>query len=608
MTDPQRDVPRAGSPLAGGSRVSRITLALGMALLAGLLENGARVANWQLSGQPLDHGVHAWWMAPAGSLFVFGVIFALLALLGRWFPRLNRPTVTWFAALLTLGMTAAMYVPRLHPLALLVLVVGASVAIAPRIASSPLAARAVRPVTIALSVLTLGIAIPMAVWPVIRERRDIQQLGAAAPGAPNVLILLWDTVRAASLDLYGHSRPTAPNLTELARGGVAFDRAIAPSSYTMPSHASLFTGRWAHELSATWRVPLDDADRTIGEVFSAAGYRTGAFSANRVFVTRAWGLGRGFAHFDEHRLGVEQVARSTALLRLLFTSAITRRVFGPDNQLARTDAATNSQALVRWLERDRERPYFAFVNFFDAHAPYLPADSLATRFGWYGADASASERRQARTRAHLEPEDLGPLIGPVMERAYEAAIAGLDAAVGELISELRASNLLDNTILVILSDHGEEFAEHGLYNHGNSLYLRSLHVPLVMLYPGVIPPGVRVTESVSIRNVAATIIDLSGVQGKLPGESLRSMWDSSRTGGAGPAYSEIRHDPRLPTWARAATGDMISIVDSSHQVIRYGDGSIEAFDISTDLSGLTRADTTSHVIHSLRSLLPPPRR
>jgi hypothetical protein len=192
-----------------------------------------------------------------------------------------------------------------------------------------------------------------------------------------------------------------------------------------------------------------------------------------------------------------------------------------------------------------------------------------------------------------------------MERAYEGAIAGLDGAVADLMRDLRARGMLENTIVVIASDHGEEFGEHGLYNHGNSLYMRSLHVPLVMVYPGVIPPGLRVTQSVSLLDVAATIVDLAGVQGGLPGESLRAMWDPSHSRASGPAFAEIRYDPLASSWVRAATGDMISIIDSSVQVIRYGDGSIEAFDIEFDMSGLTRADTTRETVRTLRSWLPP---
>jgi arylsulfatase A-like enzyme len=544
-------------------------------------------------------------MTPIGNVVVFTVVAGVLTLVAKRLPRANRPRVIWFTLLTTSGLTAAMYVPRLHPVALLILVLGVSAVVTNSLVESGWAVRAVRPVTIALSIVTIAFAIPMAVWPLVQETRDVGRLGPAPPAAPNVLVLILDTVRAASLDLYGHLRPTSPNLTELARGGVTVDRAISPASYTLPTHASLFTGRWPHELSATWRTPLDGEAPTLGEVLTTAGYRTGAFSANRIFVTREWGLGRGFAHFEEHRLGLQQVVRSTALLRTVANSAPFRRLFRFNDQLARVDAAANNRALVRWLERDRERPYFAFVNFFDAHAPFLPADSLATRFGWYDEGATATERREARERAQLEPEDLGPVAGTAMERAYEGAIAGLDGAVADLMRDLRARGMLENTIVVIASDHGEEFGEHGLYNHGNSLYMRSLHVPLVMVYPGVIPPGLRVTQSVSLLDVAATIVDLAGVQGGLPGESLRAMWDPSHSRASGPAFAEIRYDPLASSWVRAATGDMISIIDSSVQVIRYGDGSIEAFDIEFDMSGLTRADTTRETVRTLRSWLPP---
>jgi arylsulfatase A-like enzyme len=437
----------------------------------------------------------------------------------------------------------------------------------------------------------------------VQESRDRGALVPARADAPNILLLVWDTVRASSLDLYGYELETAPLLTQFAREGIVFDRAFSTASYTLPSHASLFTGRWAQELTTSWRVPLNSAPTTLAEVLRSAGYRTGGFSANRIYVTREFGLGRGFMHFEEHRLGFQQVVRSSTLLRAIAMSELVRGLLSFHDDLARVHAKDNHMALARWLERDRDRPYFAFVNFMEAHTPYLPDPPYAHRFGWYREGTSPEERRQVEALAHREPGAISRAAALHAKRAYEASIAQLDAAVAAMLQDLTSRHLLENTLVIVTADHGEEFHEHGFFGHGNTLYAQSIQVPLVMVFPGADSIRRRLSSTVSLRDVPATILDLVG---------LADGFQVHRCGRSGkrppsppghPAFSEIRYDPRLPANSPAVLGDLASVVDDSLQIIRRNDGAIEVFNLAADRWGNVPGDT-ERSLSRLRSLMP----
>lgn len=595
-------------PLRGRPMTSRRTLelALGLTLLSGLLQNAARLFGRVVLGQPLDHGVYAWWMTPLGDALLIVPLALVLLLLGTRFNWARSAAVRASVLVFPVVLTLLLLVPRLHLAAQILLAAGVAVRLgvwAPNVDMD----RFVPRVTGALLVLTLVVAVPASVWPAVREARDSRALASPRAGAPNVLLLIWDTARAASMDLYGHGAETTPFLTRLAANGVVFERAFATASYTLPSHASLLTGRWAHELSSDWRVPLNSEPATLAEVLRSAGYRTGGFSANRHYVTREYGLGRGFMHFDEHRLGFQQAVRSSTLGRMIATSRVVRDLLSFDDDLARVHAADHHRALLGWIKRDPRRPYFAFVNFMEAHTPYLPQPPFAQRFGWYREGATRAERRQVQVIGRNEPEQLPREAALHSQRAYEASIAQLDDAVARILDDLRSQGLLENTVVIITADHGEEFGEHGIFGHGNSLYVASTQVPLVMVHPGLIPPARRVSQAVSIRDVPATILDLAGLGTPLPGESLRPLWESPGSRKEYPVLSELRYDPRLPESSLASRGDMASAADEAMQVIRNGGQDYEVFDLATDRMGVARGDTLDERFRRLRSSLPPVR-
>jgi arylsulfatase A-like enzyme len=242
----------------------------------------------------------------------------------------------------------------------------------------------------------------------------------------------------------------------------------------------------------------------------------------------------------------------------------------------------------------------------EAHTPYQPSTPFARRFGWIPDSASNAEIRRLRTIGRLEPEEKPVKEALHAQRAYEGAIAELDAEVGAMLEDLRARGLLENTLVVITADHGEEFGEHGVFGHGNSLYYQSLHVPLVMVMPGKLPAGRRVGTAVSLRDIPATIADLATLGTTFPGASMRTLWEQTST----PwhvALSEIRHEPDLIEASRARLGDLASAVDDSAQVIRNPDGTWETFAIIGNGLREIPGDTLSARVARLRAALPPPR-
>ena len=598
------------SPRYRASDALRIATWLGLATAWG--ETAARYARSVLLDWPLDDSYHLWWRTPLAEVLLFLFVAGLVLLIARLVPILQRRqplvAILFFPAALTL----LLFAERLHYAARLLLAAGLAIEAAALLGLRgdrflAFVKRTLRP--LALVTLAVGVAVPA--WYRFTDWRAERALPPARAGAPNVLFLLWDTVRASELSVYGHRAPTTPELARFAERAVVFDRAMATAPYTLPSHASLFTGRWSHDLSANWHTALDAKTRTLAEALSAAGYRSGGFSANRFYVTRRYGLARGFTHFEEQGNWIQEVVLQSTLLRLIVHNERSRRVTGFADYLARVRAPDQRTRLLRWLEKSDRRPFFAFVNYMDAHAPFLPPAPYDTSFGWFRPSDDAAERRRLRLLAHLAPPDLPHHEALRQERAYEAAIANLDAETGRLLRDLEARGYLANTIVVIAADHGEEFGEHGVFAHGNSLYLQSLHVPLLVRYPGGPAGPVRVKSTVSMRDVPATILDLAGLQPQLSGRSLRPLWSP----GEHPpedaddlALDEVRFDRRLRPGMPVSKGDMVTAISDSLQLIRQGDLSELLFDLAANPEGGRAAPHSAPGAPRLRAALPPPRR
>ncbi|HXE57647.1 MAG TPA: sulfatase, partial [Gemmatimonadales bacterium] len=377
-----------------------------------------------------------------------------------------------------------------------------------------------------LAGLVLVLALGIEVASRVVERWRVARLPAPAAGAPNVLLLVLDTVRSMSLGLYGYERPTTPALEAWARRGVVFERAYATAPWTLPSHGSMFTGRWPHELSTGWSSPLDRTHPTLAEALARRGYATGGFVANLLYCSRQHGLARGFARYDDFPVSPGEVLVSSSLGRFLTNRSRVRRLVGYYDVLGRKSAAEINRAFLGWIESVGDRPFFAFLNYYDAHEPYLPPDSLARRFASGGVRRPHRIAYQLHEASRSQRGAMTPEETRAERDAYDAAIAHLDAEIDRLFRELDRRGVLQRTLVIVTSDHGEHFGEHGLFGHGHRLYRPALEVPLVLIFPGRVPAGQRVREPVSLRDLPATTLALLGDSSshRFPGASLTRFW------------------------------------------------------------------------------------
>lgn len=388
-----------------------------------------------------------------------------------------------------------------------------------------------------------------------------------------MLLIILDTVRAASLSLYGYDRPTTPNLERWARKGVVFDWAIATAPWTLPSHASIFTGRYPRQLSATAFTPLDASCPTLAETLSRSGLLTGGFTGNWAFTTRISGLARGFARYEDYPMTWGRFLVSSWLSRTLSNRLLPLN--RPPWRVARKDAASNTDDFLRWLTKHDGGRFFAFLNFIDAHDPYFTAPSRIRR-QFPPLDPPLLSAKEHVTEAELAST----------RAAYEASIAFIDEEIGRLLTELDRREILDQTMVIITSDHGEHFGEHGQQFHGNSLYLPLLHVPLVVIYPPLYPSGARVAVPVSIRDIAASVMESQSGAGavQMGGRPLSRFFAGVNGAAEGrePLLIETDQPRFFKPWQPVSKGAMKALLAYPYHYIVEGDGQVELYDVESD--------------------------
>jgi arylsulfatase A-like enzyme len=477
---------------------------------------------------------------------------------------------------------------ELHWGARLLLALGVAVQLRRWVAGNPVGFRAgVRRSSMPIAGIVLALGLGMAARDTVRERRALADLPAAPPGAPHVFLFILDTVRSVSLGIYGFDQPTTPNLERLsASRGVTFEWAITTSSWTLPSHASIMTGRYPCETRADWDEPLDNTFPTLAEFVAARGYLTAGFTANLWFTTRESGIARGFAHYEDFRLtSPGEIVRHSALGKELL-----ERHFDPlriQKRAGHKNAGRINRDFLSWLDRrpHPDRPIFAFLNYMDAHGPYLPREPFNSMFGlppiwepWRIVDR-LQRRFGGQAGVAEPPAPAAPPGGRGLQR-YHAEIASLDYELGRLFADLEERGLLENALILITSDHGEDHREQGARGHGDHLYLQSvLRVPLVIAWPGRVPEGMRVREPVGVRDIPATVADLIGLgsAADFPGQSLAQYWDAGEAGGREAILAELT----IPRVAKEQAAMKALLRDSLHY-IRGGDGREELYDFRSD--------------------------
>jgi arylsulfatase A-like enzyme len=561
-----------------------ILMAAWIGVLTGFAEVCLLAVKKFLMHRLVPQGPDVAWMAPLSAVLMLGMLAVAFSLV-RWrWPRLVTTKLVAFVFVFLGSLSPMLIVSWVNKYTALMLAAGIATLAARLIAGRPagfdtLARRTLR----WMAAIVVALAIAAQGWPRLAERRALAALPPASADAPNVLLIVLDTVRAQSLGLYGYGRPTTSQLERFAKTGVSFERAIATSPWTLPAHATMFTGRFGHEHSADALRMLDATYPTLAEVLSARGYLTAGFVANLFYCTRGSGLARGFIHYEDYPMSLGQIVLSSSLGRAVAGNNRLRRLVGYHELLNRKDAERVNRDFLRWLSRKGRRPFFAFLNYMDAHAPYLPPKPFDEMFS--GRDARTKPFLGTADRftiRYWSPSDVQAELD-----AYEGAIASLDQQLGHLFDELERRGTLENTLVVVTSDHGEEFYEHGLMSHGSSLYRPSLHIPLVISFPPHVPTGKVVRDPVTFRDLPATVVDLLKLEGDpaLPGTSLARYWDGGRsTSGAPaePAFSEARGKSWRPEWWPIHKGDMQSLVDSRYHYIRNGDGREELYDFEND--------------------------
>jgi arylsulfatase A-like enzyme len=374
-------------------------------------------------------------------------------------------------------------------------------------------------------------------------------------------LIILDTVRELDFDGGDALAHYLPRLASAAHSGVRFTVAIAPSSWTLPSHASMFTGQWPSEHQSNWNQPLDGHFATLAEALREAGYQTAAFVGNRNYVSRETGLAQGFQEFHNLTIGPGELLRSSMLLRKILESPRTKNLLGWHEMLGRRHAPRVTREALDWVSGHQDRPFFVFLNYFDAHYPYLPPapyDSAVRSLGG-GKDPGLRFREDFDGRLPV------PAVLEEGKAAYAASMRYLDAQVTGLLDSLAQRGALKNTWVIVTADHGEEFGEHGVTGHGHNLYRTTVQVPLLIWGPGL-TPGTS-DAPVSLRNIPATVMAWVGTGGSggFPGVSLlqlRTTGDSAR--------AELIWQPGMLPVDSLGGADLTAWVRDSTRLIRTG--------------------------------------
>jgi arylsulfatase A-like enzyme len=401
------------------------------------------------------------------------------------------------------------------------------------------------------------VAIPVQGW--WAERQAMAALPGIAPDAPNVVLVILDAVRADHLSCYGYNRATSPTIDRLAKEGALFETAISPSSWTLPSHASIMTGTYPHIHQTDKSTDeLPPGFSTLAWALREQGYRTAAFSANRFYFSRRNGLGQGFIRFGDFFLSPSDAMFQVHWVQAVQGFAVHRGWV--HSFLGRQTAEEINRAALQWID-ENHRPFFLALNYFDAHDPYVPPQPWRHRF---------SKKLDPGGRINIG-ENLLPKLTPAQLQdemdAYDGAIAYEDHQLARLLEDLDRRGLLRNTLVVVTADHGEVFGVHGLFDHANALYFPLIHVPLVFAWPGYVPAGARVAQPVSTKDIAATILGLLGQPADLPGDSLEALWRPGADPSGWPLpiaeLAAMQIDPRFPDYY----GPLKTIVSPEAQYI-----------------------------------------
>ena len=335
--------------------------------------------------------------------------------------------------------------------------------------------------------------------------------GSEAPGAsqpPNLILVSIDSLRPDHLGCYGHGRSTSPFIDSLAERGARFESALSTTSWTLPSHASLFTGLLGptHGLVDNG-LSLSTDHLTLAELLRDQGYETAGFFGGP-YLHPTFGLGQGFETYRSCMGTTPDDAGG---------DSVRSSAMAPDAPSHSDITGPRTRERVReWAEaRSTERPYFLFVHLWDVHYDFNPPQEYARRFVDPSYDGPADGRLMTNPaiRPGMAPRDLEHV-----KALYDAEIAFTDDVLRGIVGDLEGLGMMDDTVLAVTADHGEEFLEHGQKGHNKSLFDEVLRIPLVVHWEGHVAPGLVIPDQVQLVDLMPTLAAMAGFPGELPSQ------------------------------------------------------------------------------------------
>lgn len=428
-----------------------------------------------------------------------------------------------------------------------------------------------------------------------REIRPHGKAAAATGGKPNLLWIVMDTTRADHLGSYGYEKGTSPNLDVVAEQGVVFEKAISQASWTMPSHFQMVTSRF----DSGKENALPDDYETVAEILRDEGYDTASVLGNYSLGRRS-GFDQGFADVMDGPVNIFYLMFFDKLpvVKWLVRSGL----IAPDTAVrwyhrhtflegvgARGEDLTDRS--IDWINsRDGDRPFFLFLNYMDVHDAFDPPEPYRSRFapdvdpmlGFVRFDAEEGEAIDSNTFVRdvlptMQQADWDELI-----ELYDGEIAYLDEHIGRLIADLDEQGELDNTIVVVTSDHGELFGEHDLAYHFKALTEEETHVPLIIRYPAGMRPGGRVAGAVELNDILPTVLELAEIESEAPMDGS-SLVAAARTGNAdeGPVFTYLLRDPRAK-FPHTLAGHLLGVRKDGQKYVWSSGGEHEFYVLGND--------------------------
>ena len=438
----------------------------------------------------------------------------------------------------------------------------------------------------------------------------------APTGKPNIILITLDTVRADHLSCYGYKRLTTPHVDRLSREAVLYKNAYSTDSWTLPSHASIFTGKYPSKHGAHFNpdflsidpnlyktereknlpmeeeIPgsifkLSEENLTLTEILSEKGYRTAGIIGGN-FCSSIFGLSQGFDFYNETFFNVSKDVKFFLIYQALSFFFSFEDFFAQYGYIQKRIASQLNNAAFKWLEKNHDQPFFLFINYFDAHRPYIPPPAYNGYFG----ETDNSILMQDNPRGDISyitaetnlvvsvvkgSHQLIPEEKECVVSRYDGEIRYLDHCLGLLLEKLKALRVYDNTLIIITADHGEAFGEHNQMHHSMTLYEEVLHVPLIIKYPSTSPRKGVVEKRVSLVDLLPTV--LSFLNYPIPPEIDGEILENSDHPIIAENYSSLWN---YMVWGKRFHRDLRAIYQGKEKYIWSSNSLNELYDLERD--------------------------